>query len=143
MPIAEQPAEQAPTVEPRTDPKFVNLMYACPTSYQGDQGFRDWLKAFYNLAYEGLDPDWPVVTSVTPNTVTAGAPDTAITVAGLAFQNGAVVTAGTTDLATTFTNANSLGATIPTALLALAGTLNIGVRNPDEHYSTTLPFTVS
>jgi hypothetical protein len=83
------------------------------------------------------------MTSVAPATVAHGAGNTAITVTGSNFVSGAVIRAGTTDLGTTFTNSTSLGATLPSAMLATAKTIPIYVRNPDNQTSLNANFTVT
>jgi len=127
--------------EKNTDQALIDLLAACPTSWQGDQGFQNWCAALAEMA--SAPASAPVISSITPDTVAAGAPDTAITVAGTSFVEGAVVASGAGDLATTFTSATSLSATIPAAELANAATLNITVRNPDNQVSGPATFTVT
>lgn len=72
----------------------------------------------------------PTLTNVSPNSATAGAAATNITVTGSNFVANSVVRWGSTDLATSLTDATHLSATIPANLLASVGTTQITVVNP-------------
>lgn len=72
----------------------------------------------------------PMVSSLSPNTIGAGAAQFTLTVTGTNFVNGAVVRWNGTDLATTFVSATSLTATVPAAKVASAGAANVTVVNP-------------
>jgi hypothetical protein len=126
-----------------TDEELKNLLASCPNSWRGDQGFQNWCKSLVDLAGSNTPAAAPVITSLTPDTATAGAADTPLAIAGTGFVEGSTVATGAGDLATTFTSATELGATIPAAELAAAGTLNLTVRNPDTQTSAAAPFTVT
>jgi uncharacterized protein (DUF1800 family) len=70
----------------------------------------------------------PVLTSVTPPSVTIGA--FTLTVNGTGFVNGAVVKFGSTSLATTFVSSTKLTAT-GTAIASQAGNVPVTVTNPN------------
>ena len=86
----------------------------------------------------------PVATSVSPSFAAVGSPATAITVTGSSFVSSSTVLLGGSPLATTFTSATSLGAVIPAASLATAGTLAVAVSTPGPGGGTSAPlgFTV-
>jgi hypothetical protein len=88
----------------------------------------------------------PAPTTLSPTNVPAGSPDTALTVTGSDFATtGATVTFDTTDLAVTATSSTSITATIPAAILGLAGSHAVKVVNPGPGggASTSISFTVT
>lgn len=72
----------------------------------------------------------PTLTTVAPNSATAGSSDVAITVNGTGFVATSKVRFNGSDLATTFVSATQLTATIPAASLTTVGVANITVFNP-------------
>ncbi len=80
-----------------------------------------------NSAITLLNPV-PVLTTVTPSSVTTGA--FTLTLTGTGFVNGAVVNFGTTPLATTFVSSTQLTAT-GTALASQVGNVSVTVTNPN------------
>lgn len=81
----------------------------------------------------------PTVSSLSPNTIGAGAAQFTLTVTGMNFVNGALVRwNGTDDLATTFVSATSLTATVPAAKVASAGAANVTVVNPGPGGGTSV-----
>jgi hypothetical protein len=82
----------------------------------------------FTIAGTGLPPSL-ALTSITPNTVNYGSPDTTITVTGTGFVASSVVQVNGTAISTTFVSATSLTAIIPAADLLTAGTLQITVFN--------------
>ena len=84
----------------------------------------------------------PTISLLNPASATAGASDTELAVTGTNFEDGAVVVFGTEDLTTTWGSATGISATIPAALLAVAGTPAVTVRNPDDQVSNALTFTI-
>jgi hypothetical protein len=71
------------------------------------------------------------ISSVTPNSATAGSTNVTITVNGSGFtQSSAVRWAGTTNLATTFLSSTQLSASIPSNLLTTVGQFSITVTTP-------------
>lgn len=123
-----------------TDQDLKDLLAKCPTAWQGDQGFQNWCLELVNLASGPAAA--PAITSITPDTVAAGASDTVIAIAGTAFASGAVAVT-TADLVTIYESDTNLSATIPAAELAAAGTLQVTVRNPDSQVSAAVAFTVT
>ncbi|HEY3743112.1 MAG TPA: IPT/TIG domain-containing protein, partial [Bryobacteraceae bacterium] len=69
------------------------------------------------------------ITAINPTSAFAGAAPTTITVSGTNFNNGDTVYFGTSPLATTFVNAQTLTALVPSALLANAGNFPVTVSN--------------
>jgi hypothetical protein len=98
----------------------------------------------------------PTLTSLSPNSASAGADTLTLTVNGTSFVGpinlqahtipGSKVqwTVGTvvTTLATTFVNSTQLTAVVPSALLAAAGTASVTVVQPSNATSNALPFSV-
>jgi uncharacterized protein (TIGR03437 family) len=74
----------------------------------------------------------PVLTSVTPNSATAGSSGLSLTLMGSNFVPGAAATFNGTLLATTFVNPGQLTANLPATLLSVAGTFPVTVTNPDQ-----------
>jgi hypothetical protein len=72
----------------------------------------------------------PTVTSVTPNSVPAGAPDTAVTIAGSGFISSSIANLNGQALKTVFVSATQLTAVIPAGSLAAGAINNITVTNP-------------
>lgn len=72
----------------------------------------------------------PSLATITPTSVNAGSSDTTITVTGLGFVNGAVVTFNGTTLVTTYVDLHHLSAVIPAKLLAAPASATIAVVDP-------------
>ncbi|HUZ46545.1 MAG TPA: putative Ig domain-containing protein [Terriglobia bacterium] len=91
-----------------------------------------------------VDNPAPALYSMSPNAATAGDPGTALAVAGANFTAQSVVYFDATALATVYGSATQLTATIPSSLLASAGTFSITVMTsaPGGGASTSLSFTV-
>ena len=87
----------------------------------------------------------PTLSTVAPQLLYAGSPDTVLTLTGTNFNSSSVVMAGTTRLATTFVSATQLTASAPAALLTPVGTLSVAVLNPAPGggSSQTIPVTLS
>jgi hypothetical protein len=85
----------------------------------------------------------PSLTSISPNTATAGGPAFTLTANGSNFVNGATVQVNGSNRTTTFVSGTQLTASIPSSDIASAGTLAIGVINPDGSTTGTLAFTVN
>jgi sugar lactone lactonase YvrE len=83
-----------------------------------------------------------VVTSVSPNTVQAGAAATTIQVSGSSFVSASIVTFNGVQRVTTYSSATALSAIIPASALASGNTAPIGVINPNAGASTTVPFEI-
>jgi hypothetical protein len=88
-------------------------------------------------------PALPVVTAISPTSVSAGAPDTQLTVSGANFTSATTAVIGTQALSTHFVSAGQLLALVPASYLAAPGTVMIGAFTPGAGYSpTTRPLTV-
>jgi hypothetical protein len=72
----------------------------------------------------------PTVSSVSPNSVTAGAPDTTVTISGGNFIVSSVASLSGQTLKTTLVSNTQLTAAIPAAILASGAVQNITVTNP-------------
>ena len=88
-------------------------------------------------------PPTPVITSVTPNSIIAGSPDTAITVAGTGFTSDSIVEWNGAALSTSLTYNNSLFATVPAADLTTAGSGSVTVDTPGASPELSNAVTVS
>ncbi len=73
----------------------------------------------------------PTISSITPSSVSAGSPDTVVTIVGSDFLASSTVQFNSVDLATTtFASSTQMTATIPAAHLAATSTNTITVTNP-------------
>jgi len=72
----------------------------------------------------------PTFTSISPNSATVGAAALKVTVTGVNVASGAVVKWNGATLATTYSSATTLTATVPASDLAKAGSFNLTVSNP-------------
>lgn len=79
--------------------------------------------------------------SISPAAVAAGSTDFTLTATGTGFVSGAAITLNGTAVTTTFDSATQLHATVPAADVAAAGTVTVGVTNPDKSTTNTLPLT--
>ena len=82
------------------------------------------------------------LSNISPTSALAGAADVALTVTGSGFLNGAVVNFGATALSTTFVSSTQLTATVPVALTATPGAVNVTVSNPSAGPTSPATFTV-
>ncbi len=82
------------------------------------------------------------LTAISPSAVAAGSPDFTLTATGTGFVSGAVITLNGTAITTSFDSATQLHATVAAAQVAAAGTITVGVTNPDKTTSNTLTFTI-
>ncbi|CAN5484457.1 hypothetical protein BH10ACI4_BH10ACI4_09170 [soil metagenome] len=87
----------------------------------------------------------PVISSLSPTGVVAGAPATTLTVNGIAFSTNSVVKLNGTALTTTFRSSTQLEVAVPAANLTSAATLSVTVENPPNEggVSNAVTFTVS
>lgn len=79
----------------------------------------------------------PLLTSISPRVVVVGSGALTLFASGANFVSGAVVLIDGASVTTTFTNSQSLRATVPASLLTNAGTKLVSVRNPDGKLSST------
>lgn len=84
----------------------------------------------------------PSVTGVDPSGIQRGSGDTAITVLGSAFKNGAVVRSDGVALQTSFADSAHVTATMTAAILAIAGPKAVSVTNPDNQSSGSVTLNV-
>lgn len=85
----------------------------------------------------------PTLSSVSPQSLYAGSPDTIFTFTGTNFNASSVVIAGTTTLTTTFVSATELTAVVPAAILAPVGILGLTVSNPAPGGGTSQSISVT
>jgi trimeric autotransporter adhesin len=83
------------------------------------------------------------LSSISPPAVTAGSASFTLTATGVGFVSGAKITLNDAALATSFDAATQLHATVSASAVATAGTVTIGVTNPDKTTSNTLLLTVT
>ena len=81
--------------------------------------------------------------SISPIVVAAGSPPFTLTAYGFGFVSGAHISLNGYLLTTSFDSATQLHARIPNTVVANPGTLTIGVTNPGNSVSNTLPLTVT
>ena len=98
----------------------------------------------FTISAAGSNPV-PSVISLAPNIATAGNPAFTLTVNGANFINGSTVKWNGTALATTYTSATQLTASVTAALIATAGTASVTVFNgtPGGGTSNALAFTIN
>ena len=75
----------------------------------------------------GAAPVQPVITSLSPASLTVGSADTPLTVTGSGFDPASVVVLDGTYMTTTFNNETQLVSTVPAALMSAAGTIVVAV----------------
>lgn len=85
----------------------------------------------------------PVITNMTPSSVSAGAGATTITITGTGFTAGSSVRANGTPLSTTFVSGTTLTASVAASYLANPGTVAITVVNPAPGGGTSGTFNLS
>jgi trimeric autotransporter adhesin len=84
----------------------------------------------------------PVLTTISPASVSPGGPDFTLTITGTGFSASSSVLWNTTSLATTFVSATQLTAIVPAALTAVAGAARITVPSANGT-SNALAFTIA
>ena len=89
------------------------------------------------------DAALPTVTTLSPNSATAGGPAFTLTVNGSNFVSGSVVQWNGAARTTTFVGATQLTAAIPASDIAAAGTAQVRVVNPGGGTSNALTFTIT
>ncbi len=83
------------------------------------------------------------ITSLNPSTARAGGPQFTMDVAGSGYVLASRVMWGATELQTQFLSNSLLRATVPAALIANPGRLDISVVNPEGAISNLVPFSVT
>ena len=86
----------------------------------------------------------PIVASLSPSVVQAGATDFTLTVNGSAFSEDSTVEWGTTSLSTSFVSATELTANVPSNLVASMGfaAITVSTPAPGGGMSNALPFSI-
>jgi hypothetical protein len=96
--------------------------------------------SFTATAFVGSNAPKPVVTSVSPAVLGAGATSKVVTITGANFVSGTGLASnfgtGVTVASTTFVDANTLTATVTVSTSATAGTRDVIVTNPDTQTGT-------
>ncbi|HEX4899263.1 MAG TPA: hypothetical protein VFV61_01950, partial [Pyrinomonadaceae bacterium] len=85
----------------------------------------------------------PIITSLTPASMTAGAADFTLSINGSNFNNNSVVRVDGIDSATTFVSSSALSVQILAAKVASPGAISIGVFNPGAGISNSIQLQVS
>ena len=83
------------------------------------------------------------LTAISPPAVTAGSGSFTLTATGVGFVSGAAITLNDAALTTSFDSATQLHATVPASAVAAAGTITVGVTNPDKTKTNTLLLSVT
>jgi len=86
--------------------------------------------------------DLPIITTLTPSSITAGSDDFALEVTGTNFVDGAKVLWNGEERATVFVSATKLSATILEADVIGSGTYTIKVENPTNIQSNEVEFVI-
>jgi hypothetical protein len=86
-------------------------------------------QGYASLSYDLL-PNAPTLSSLTPNSVTAGSAAFVLTVTGANFVNGSIVRVNGSDRPTAFASSTQLTASISASDVAVAGAASIAVFNP-------------
>ncbi len=85
----------------------------------------------------------PVLTTISPNQVNSGSPDTTLVVAGSGFAQQSVVEASGMALVTKIASSTQLTATLPATMLLNTGTLVVTVMTPSPGGGTSSPASVT
>ena len=93
------------------------------------------------LSFEVI-PEVPVINSILPQQVFAGAPAFTLTVKGAKFRPGGVILFGNAELPATEIAESQIQGQVPAALIAAPGERSISVRNPGGITSNELIFTI-
>jgi uncharacterized protein (TIGR03437 family) len=83
------------------------------------------------------------ISSITPNSATAGTPGFTMQVTGTGFVAGSIVQWNGSALVTTFADASHLSALVPASLVATVGSVSVTVLNPGGVVSNGETFTVN
>jgi hypothetical protein len=99
--------------------------------------------AVAQVSWTGSGPVGPTLSTLTPNSATAGDPAFTLTADGSNFVSGATVLWNGAARTTTFVSATRLTASIPASDIAAAGSVPVTVRNPDGQTSGAQTFTIN
>ena len=117
-------------------------MFVAGSSFTLTVSFADGSTATATASIGALPPV-PGLTTLSPNSATAGGPAFTLTVNGSNFVSGSVVQWNGTVRTTTFVSATQLTAAIPASDIAAAGTAQVTVANPGGGTSNALTFTIN
>jgi hypothetical protein len=129
------------------DPNYRGSMFQnrMDEDYDINVGSGDWAAALKEATWRpnarnggfgnagGIDSEkapTPGIEAFAPHTVLRGSADTVVTVTGFNFVNGSKVTVDGQEVPTEVVSRTELRATIPAALFAEAGKLDVAVKNP-------------
>ena len=90
-----------------------------------------------------INPVVPSITSLSPNSVTAGSAAFSITVTGTGLINLSSILWNTTPLTTHFVSATQVTADVPASLVANVGTASITAVNPGNNVSNAVSFSIN
>jgi hypothetical protein len=90
----------------------------------------------------GGQPALPNITSLSPDTVVAGAASFTLTVSGFNFAANSTVSLNGNGLATTYVSQEELQASVPAASIATAGTESVSVSTPGLSQSNSMNLTI-
>ena len=121
---------------------FEGAMFVAGSSFTLTVSFADGSTATATASIGALPPV-PGLTTLSPNSATAGGPAFTLTVNGSNFVSGSVVQWNGTVRTTTFVSATQLTAAIPASDIAAAGTAQVTVANPGGGTSNALTFTIN
>jgi hypothetical protein len=130
---------------PVDDPRFAQFMAGCPSSWQGDHGFQQWMQGLYDLGAAGGFPalPTPVLSAIAPDTGPANT-DIALTLSGTDFDPLATVNIGIAfGLVPSSVTPTEISVLVQAGNIAEPGTLGVSVTNPDGQVSAVVDFTVS
>lgn len=112
------------------------------TSYSPD-GLPVGILPSASLTISAGNPVALAISSLSPNSASAGGPAFTLTVNGTGFSPGASVSWNGTALTTSFVSPTQVTASVPAALVANPGNARIEVTNPGGPYTNVVTFTVS
>lgn len=95
------------------------------------------------LTFTIYNPSSLSLSSLSPNSATAGGAAFTLTVYGAAFNSNAVVLWNGTQLTTYYVSSNEVTATVTVGLIASQGTASVTVQNPGVGTSNPLTFTIN
>ena len=121
---------------------YQEAMFVAGSSFTLTVSFADGSTATATASIGAL-PLVPGLTTLSPNSATAGGPAFTLTVNGSNFVSGSVVQWNGTVRTTTFVSATQLTAAIPASDIAAAGTAQVTVANPGGGTSNALTFTIN
>jgi hypothetical protein len=99
--------------------------------------------SYFAYATLTITPPTPSLSSLSPNSVTAGAPALSLAVNGSGFASGATVQWNGSPLSTTYMSAGQVTASVPASLINTQGSATVTVVNPGGVSSNALTFTIN